>query len=202
VAASALWLTDAWHHWHPALPALLAWICLLAPGIGVLTWGQFEREIGWSNFFVLASSLSLAHALISNDAGAWLAARLMEQVPALQQHPLLVVLGLLLGSTPIRLLIPNITGFLAITIPIAMAIGAASGLNPVVCGLLVMLAGDAVLYYPAQSASSLVVYERGYLGIGEIFGFGVVMTVVAYIIVFGIALPYWTLVGEPLLLQP
>jgi di/tricarboxylate transporter len=202
VAASALWLTDAWHHWHPALPALLAWICLLAPGIGVLTWGQFEREIGWSNFFVLASSLSLAHALISSGAGAWLATRLMQQVPALQQHPLLVVLGLLLGSTPVRLLIPNITGFLAITIPIAMAIGTASGLNPVVCGLLVMLAGDAVLYYPAQSASSLVVYVRGYLGVGEIFGFGVIMTVVAYIIVFGIALPYWALAGEPLSLQP
>jgi len=202
VAASALWLTDAWHHWHPALPALLAWICLLAPGIGVLTWSQFEREIGWSNFFVLASSLSLAHALISSNAGAWLATRLMQQIPALQQHPLLVVLGLLLGSTPVRLLIPNITGFLAIAIPIAMAIGDASGLNPVVCGLLVMLAGDAVLYYPAQSASSLVVYERGYLGVGEIFGFGVIMTVVAYIIVFGIALPYWTLAGEPLSLQP
>jgi di/tricarboxylate transporter len=202
VAASALWLTDAWHHWHPALPALLAWICLLAPGIGVLTWGQFEREIGWSNFFVLASSLSLAHALISSGAGAWLATRLMQQVPALQQHPLLVVLGLLLGSTPVRLLIPNITGFLAITIPIAMAIGTASGLNPVVCGLLVMLAGDAVLYYPAQSASSLVVYVRGYLGVGEIFAFGVIMTVVAYIIVFGIALPYWALAGEPLSLQP
>jgi hypothetical protein len=48
----------------------------------------------------------------------------------------------------------------------------------------------------------LVVYERGYLGVGEIFGFGVVMTVVAYIIVFGIALPYWTFAGEPLSLQP
>jgi di/tricarboxylate transporter len=140
--------------------------------------------------------------LISSGAGAWLATRLMQQVPALQQHPLLVVLGLLLGSTPVRLLIPNITGFLAITIPIAMAIGTASGLNPVVCGLLVMLAGDAVLYYPAQSASSLVVYVRGYLGVGEIFAFGVIMTVVAYIIVFGIALPYWALAGEPLSLQP
>jgi hypothetical protein len=47
VGASALWLTDSIHHWHPVVPALL-------------TWSEFERDIGWTNFFVLASSLSLA----------------------------------------------------------------------------------------------------------------------------------------------
>jgi anion transporter len=198
VGASFLWLTDAWHHWHPVLPALLAWICLLAPGIGVMTWREFEREIGWSNFFVLASSLSLANALVDSGAVGWLATHLIQQVPALQQYPLLVVFGLLVASTPIRLLIPNITGFLAITIPLAMSIGTASGLNPLVCGLLVMIAGDAVLYYPAQSASSLVVYERGFLSTEEILRFGIVMTIVAYLIVFCIALPYWTAIGEPL----
>lgn len=202
VGASLLWLTDAWHHWHPALPALLAWICLLTPKIGVLTWRQFEQDIGWSNFFVLASSLSLANALIESGGVAWMATRLIDQIPALQQHPLWVVVGLLVVATPVRLLIPNITGFLAITIPLAMWIGAASGLNPMVCGLLVMIAGDAVLYYPAQSASSLVVYERGFLGVEEIFRFGIVMTIAAYLIVFGVALPYWGMIGEPLRTLP
>ncbi len=198
LGASLLWLTDAWHQWHPALPALLAWICLLTPKIGVMSWREFEHEIGWSNYFVLATSLSLAHALIASGAGAWLAERLIQLVPALQQHPLLVVLGLLVAATPIRLLIPNITGFLAISIPLAMSIGAASGLNPIVCGLLAMIVGDAVLYYPAQSASSLVVYEQGFLSAAEIFRFGMVMTLVAYLIAVGIALPYWAVVGEPL----
>ena len=46
-------------------------------------------------------------------------------------------------------------------------------LSPVICGLAVMIAGDAVLYYPAQSASSLVVYERGFLTAAEIFLFGI-----------------------------
>ena len=58
--ASLLWITDAVHGWHPVIPALLAWIFLLMPRIGVLTWSEFERDIGWTNFFVLASSLSLA----------------------------------------------------------------------------------------------------------------------------------------------
>jgi sodium-dependent dicarboxylate transporter 2/3/5 len=201
LGASLLWLTDALHHWHPALPALLAWICLLAPGIGVLSWSEFERQLGWANLFVLASSLSLAQALVSSGAASWLADLLVRTTPAAAASPLLVVITLLLAAAPVRLLVPNITGFLAITIPIAMSVGTATGLNPVVCGLLMMIAGDAVLYYPAQSASSLVVYERGHLSGPEIFRFGLWMTLVAYLVVLTVALPYWSAVGEPLVLS-
>ncbi|HET7160547.1 MAG TPA: SLC13 family permease, partial [Burkholderiales bacterium] len=169
VCAAALWLTDGVHHWHPVVPALLAWIALLTPRIGALTWSEFERDIGWTNFFVLASSLSLARALTESGASAWIAQLIVESVPQFRDQPVLVIAILLTASVPVRLLIPNITGFLATTIPIAMSIGVATGVNPMICGLAVMIGGDAVLYYPAQSASSLVVYERGYLSAPEIF---------------------------------
>jgi di/tricarboxylate transporter len=198
LGASALWLTDAWHHWHPAIAAILAWICLLAPGIGVLRWADFERELGWANLFVLAASLSLAQAMMRSGAGAWLAAAVLRAVPGLAADPLLLVVALLVSAAVMRLVIPNITGFLALTIPVAMSLGAGAGLNPVLCGLIVMIAGDAVLYYPAQSASSLVVYERGHLSAPEIFAFGLWMTLIAFAVVLGVALPYWSLVGEPL----
>ncbi len=198
VGASVLWLTDSIHHLHPVAPALLAWIFLLMPGIGVLTWSEFERHIGWTSFFVLASSLSLARALIDSGASAWIAQCIVQNMPQAHDQPVMVIAILLVASIPVRLLIPNITGFLAITIPIAMAIGTAAKVNPVVCGLAVMIAGDAVLYYPAQSASSLVVHERGYLTAPEIFRFGVWMTLVAFAVVLLIALPYWAAVGEVL----
>ena len=202
VCASALWLTDSIHHWHPVVPALLAWILLLMPRIGVLTWSEFERDIGWTNFFVLASSLSLARALIASGASGWIAQLIVEAMPQFQGRPYLVVSVLLVSAVPVRLLIPNITGFLATTIPIAMSIGAAAGVNPMICGLAVMIAGDAVLYYPAQSASSLAVYERGYLSAPEIFRFGVWMTLIAFVVVLTIALPYWSFVGERLTTGP
>ena len=201
VSASALWLTDSLHHFHPVMPALLAWIFLLFPRVGVLTWSEFERNIGWTSFFVLASSLSLARALIDSGASAWIAQILVQGMPQAHDHPAVVIAILLAASVPVRLLIPNITGYLAITIPIAMAIGTAAGVNPVICGLAVMIAGDAVLYYPAQSVSSLVVHERGYLTAPEIFRFGVWMTLVAFAVVLLIALPYWAAVGESLRIQ-
>ena len=196
--ASLLWLTDAFHHLHPTLPALLAFVFFLMPGLGVLTWRQFEQEVGWTNFFVIAASLSLAHALSGSGASDWLAAGVVGAAHVVAESPWMVVGVLLVASSVVRLVIPNITGFLATTIPVAMAAGTASGLNPVICGLIVTVAGDAVLYYPAQSASSLVVYERGHLTAGEIFRFGLLMTALAVLVVLAVALPYWALVGEPL----
>lgn len=197
-AAGLLWLTDSVHHWHPALPALLAWVCFLMPGLGVLTWRQFEHEVGWTNFFVIAASLSLAQALARSGASDWLAGGVVGAARAVAESPWMVVGVLLAASSVVRLLIPNITGFLATTIPVAMSVGTAAGLNPIVCGLIVTIAGDAVLYYPAQSASSLVVYERGHLTAGEIFRFGLLMTAIAAAVVLAVAVPYWALVGEPL----
>jgi solute carrier family 13 (sodium-dependent dicarboxylate transporter), member 2/3/5 len=196
--AGLLWLTDAFHHLHPTLPALLAFVFFLMPGLGVLTWRQFEQEVGWTNFFVIAASLSLAQALSRSGASDWLAAGVVGAAHAVAESPGMVVGVLLVASSVVRLVIPNITGFLATTIPVAMAAGTASGLNPVICGLIVTVAGDAVLYYPAQSASSLVVYERGHLTAGEIFRFGLLMTALAVLVVLAVALPYWALVGEPL----
>ena len=196
--AATLWLTDALHHWHPVIPALIAWVCLLAPGIGVITWNDFEQGFGWANLFVIASSLSLARALIASEASAWVAAHLARDVPALAGSPMLVVVALLVIAALLRALIPNITGFLATTIPLAMSVGTATGVNPLVCGLAVTIAGDAVLYYPAQSASSLVVYQRGHLTAPEIFRFGVWMTLLAALVVVAVALPYWIAIGVPL----
>jgi anion transporter len=198
VGASLIWLTDTIHHWNPALPALLALVCLLCPGIGVLAWSDFERNFGWSNFFVVASSLSLARALSQSGASAWVADLVVRKALSFTDHPVFVIAVLLVVSAPVRLLIPNISGFLATTIPIAMSIGTAVGINPVICGLAAMIAGDAVLYYPAQSASSLVVYERGHLTAAEILRFGLWMTLVAFVVVLAVALPYWGLVGMPL----
>jgi anion transporter len=196
--AGLLWLTDFLHHWHPTLPALLAWVCYLMPRWGVLTWREFEQEVGWTNFFVIAASLSLAQALSRSGASDWLAGGVVGAARAVAESPLMVVVVLLAASAVVRLMIPNITGFLATTIPVAMSVGTASGLNPVLCGLIVTIAGDAVLYYPAQSGSSLVVYERGHLTAGEIFRFGLLMTALASLVVLAVALPYWALLGEPL----
>jgi len=198
LGASALWLTDGVHHLDPALPALLAFVALLTPRVGPLVWADLERGVGWANFFVIAASISLAQALGASGAAAWLGRLLVGGLPALGGSPLGTILLLMLGATALRAIVPNISGFLALALPIAMSVGREAGLNPLVCALVVMMTGDAVIYYPAQSASALVIYERGHVSAGDILRFGLWMTLVGWVAIVGVALPWWTRVGQPL----
>jgi solute carrier family 13 (sodium-dependent dicarboxylate transporter), member 2/3/5 len=201
LAASALWLTDVVHHLDPALPALLALTALLVPGFGPLVWADLERGVGWANFFVIAASISLAQALGASGAAAWLGHVLVGGLPALGGSALGTVALLMLGATALRAIVPNISGFLALALPIAMSVGREAGLNPLVCALVVMMTGDAVIYYPAQSASALVIYERGHVSAGEILRFGLWMTLLAWVAILAVALPWWAAVGQPLRLH-
>ncbi|HXJ82350.1 MAG TPA: SLC13 family permease [Candidatus Methylomirabilis sp.] len=214
LGASALWLTDALHHLDPALPALLAMVALLTPGLGPLVWSDLDRGVGWANFFVIGASISLALALADSGAAGWLAHGLVGGLPGLdwapgppgsswpRVHGLASVTLLMLGATVLRAVVPNISGFLALAIPIAMSVAREVGLNPIVAALVVMMTGDAVLYYPAQSASALVIHERGHVSAGEILRFGLWMTALAYVVILVVALPYWGLVGQPLAQRP
>jgi anion transporter len=198
LGASALWLTDALHHLDPALPAILALVALLTPGWGTLAWNDLDRGVGWGNFFVIGASISLAQALGESGAAGWLARGLVGGLPGLGGHAVGSIVLLMVGATLLRAVIPNITGFLSLALPIAMSVGREVGVNPLVCALVVMMTGDAVLYYPVQSASALVIYERGHVTGGEILRFGLWMTAVAYVAILLVALPYWALLGEPL----
>src|SRR6058998_641386 len=198
LSASALWLTDGVHHLDPALPALLGFAALLTPGLGPLVWGDLERGVGWANFFVIAASISLAHALGTSGAAPWLGRLLVGGLPAFGDSALAVVVLLMLGATLLRVVVPNISGFLALALPIAMSVGREAGVSPVACALVVMMTGDAVVYYPAQSSSALVIYERGHVSAAEMLRFGLWMTLVGWLAILVVALPWWSLVGQPL----
>lgn len=64
LGTALLWFTDFAHGLPPVVPALIAMTVVLLPGVGLLSWREFEQNIGWTSIFVVASSLSLANALI------------------------------------------------------------------------------------------------------------------------------------------
>lgn len=194
----ALWLTEDLHHLHAAVPALVGLIIACAPRIGVLHWSTVERGLGWSNVLVLGAALSLANALTTSGAAAWLAGPAKGFLGSVAASAPTAALGLLTVSFALRIVLPNIASYLTLMIPLTMALAAELGLNPLVAALLVTLAGDAVLYYPAQSPSSLIVAERGHIAAGEVLRLGVLMTALASLVLLLVAVPYWAWLGEPL----
>lgn len=198
LVTAALWFTDFAHGLHPAAPALIAWSLILMPRIGILSWREFEQGLGWANFFVIATSLSLSHALVTTGAAGWFSETLVGGAARFQEQPLLVLLAFSGCFAAVRMLMPNIAGYLALVIPVAMASAAPLGLNPLVCGLAAVVVGDSAVYYGAGGTSAVFVYQRANIRNSEILRFGLIMTGVAIAVLFALALPYWNLVGQPL----
>ena len=101
----------------------------------------------------------------------------------------------------VRLGIPEISAVYSIMIPLSVVFARQVGLNPLLCGLVVTIAPDTAIFYAAQSASSVIVYERGWFSTTDLLKVALGMTAIAFITVFFIALPYWNLIGEPLVMR-
>lgn len=195
---SVLWMLDWLHHWDPAIPALLGVALLVAPGPGATAWRELERGLGWANLLVVGASLSLADAMVRGGAADWLADGLRLGAGPLTARPALLPVGLVLGCLLIRAALPNISAYLTLLIPIAMALAPDLGLNPLVAALLVTVAGDSVLFYTAQSSSSLLVSERGHLTQRAVFRLALVMSALVVVVLLLLAVPYWSALGQPL----
>lgn len=198
LGASLLWLTDSWHHLHPALPALMAAVIILSPGIGVLKWSSFERGFPWANIFVIGASLSLANALNNSGAAAWFADILVSAFSSTFANPYIQLALLMLMASLVRVAITSIAAFLVLVLPVVVSFSQQIGINPLVCGLAVTIVADSVVYYSFAGPSTIMAYERGHFSAWELLRLGLVMTVLSYAVVLLVAVPYWSMLGERL----
>jgi sodium-dependent dicarboxylate transporter 2/3/5 len=191
-----LWATESLHHQNSALVALIGAIALLLPGFGVLNWREMESNISWSSLYLMATSLCLGQAFTTTGAAAWFAEQMVNATGILQQGPHLQLLLLMAVSSVVRLGVPEISAVYSIIIPFSVVFARQVGLNPLLCGLVVTIIPDAAIFFAAQSASSVVVYEKGWFTAYDLVKVALGMTAISYLMVFFFALPYWNLLGE------
>ena len=194
---ACLWLTDRLHHLSPAVPALLGATLLMLPRVGVISWKGFESRLSWGLILTVGTSLSLAALMTTTGAAAWLGQLLVGRLSGLADGPVVLLIGLVVAVVLVHLAITNLAACVALLLPINATIAASAGLSPVVTGLATLIAIDAVILYPVQTAANLMAYETGYFERGDVMKLGLGM-LAATIMVIVLVLPYWAFVGFPL----
>jgi anion transporter len=194
---AGLWLTDWLHHLSPAIPALLGAVTLLLPGVGVISWKTFESRLSWGLILTVGTSLSLATLMTRPGAASWLGQLLLGPLSSLAGLPLVLVVALILAVVLVHLAITNLAACVALLLPINATIAASAGLNPIVTGLALTIAIDAVILYPVQTAANLMAYEAGFFDRADVLKAGLGMLVLTILVVM-LVLPYWALLGLPL----
>src|SRR2546422_267850 len=194
----------------------LASSALLTGGIASMTAASLLGGFSWLRWFVLMAVPY--YALLTLGAIAlWLTSRAagLEHRPVAERavHTPLTgperrTLVVLLLTTTLWLtdawhgLNPSIPAFLAaclaLLLPIVTTTTAAAGLNPLAIGLIVTVVVDAVILYPVQTATNLIAYQTGYFTTADVRRFGFVMLGLTLVVILGVAIPYWKLIGLPL----
>jgi len=196
---SALWLTDFLHGLSPAIPALFGALLLCCPKFGVLRWKDFEGRLSWGLVLTVGASLSLSQAMIHAGTVDWMGRQfILVFSGATTSRPVLLI-GIIVAAAVIHLAITNLAACVALLVPITMTIAHDAGLNPVVCALIVTIVTDSVILYPVQTASNLIAYETGYFRGADVRRLGLAMLGLTIVVGLGIAVPYWTALGLPLL---
>ena len=89
----------------------------------------------------------------------------------------------------------NMTGAVAILLPLLVSIATRIGINPVWLGMVCVISSTASFIYPAQSVNSLFAYKFGYFETRHFMKFGIVVSIMLIVVILGIATIYWPLVG-------
>jgi di/tricarboxylate transporter len=197
-AMTVLWLGDFLTGWDPVIPALLGAIVLFTPGFGVLSWREFENSSPWRLFFVTGSALSIAHAMESSGAAAWMANGLLGHIPVAGLPVMLLLALLLVVVVVVSVMLPNRAGALGILIPLLTSISVKVGINPIPIGLMATLTVQTTTFYPVQNAATLLVYQTRHFAPFDLLRAGLIVFAVSLVVIFAIAIPWWTLVGLPL----
>ena len=155
---------------------------------GVLTPRSAVRALNWNLLAIIAGSVGLGTIVVESGLGAHISDAILHLSGG---STALVVLVIAVVTTLLTNVITNAAAA-AILTPVALAIAASTGLNPV---LLLTLLGTCISFTflnPFSHQTNLMVMKPGGYSSGTFLRFGVPLTLVSLVAVFGVA---WALLS-------
>lgn len=163
---------------------------------GIITWDDMvQTKAVWNTFIWFGAILGLSTALTKAKFFAWLAT-FMQTNLALDFSPLVVVLILSAISVVIRYLFASSTAYIASMLPVFLTVGMASGVDPVMFGLVLLATnafGGLVTHYGASPGP--IIYSAGYNNLKDWWTAGAILAVLSWILLFVVGIPWWTFIG-------
>jgi len=201
--AVALALLAAWasegklHHFDTTSTTCAGLVVLLLPGIGVMSWKEIQKRLPWGTLIVFGVGISLGTALLTTQAGQWLAQEVIRNT-GLEQLGTLGVLAVLCAF------------LIVIHLGFASATALTSALLPILISVLAVLPGDfnrlgmtMVLGYavsfgfllPINAPQNMVCLGTDTFTTRQFAKTGIVLTLAGYALLLVFAMTYWRWLG-------
>ncbi|MDR7480963.1 MAG: DASS family sodium-coupled anion symporter [Armatimonadota bacterium] len=188
-----LWIVGPRWQITTAQAGLLGALTLVLPGMRVLSWERALGAVKWNVVILFAVSLTLARALESSGAGAWLAASALGLLARPSPAAVLAVLAPLIVL--LRVGFVNNLGMIALGLPLAFALARGWGLDPVWVGLIVVMTAGPGFLLPTQTPTGMITIGYEYYTTRDYLRSGLPASLALLVLVAVCALAYWPLLG-------
>lgn len=195
VAAVLLWATDSLHHISAGWIALLVPVGLALPRVGDVLEPADWSKVSVPTLFFLTAGLGIGTVGKATGMNQWLATVIL---PSHVPHNLFLFAILVTALTiAVHMCVGSVMAVMGIVTPTIIAFTSSVGMNPAVPALLVYLAVSMHFMLPFHHMNVLVGEGDlgGRYGKVEVFRIGLPLTLVVFVTVLGVAIPWWKLIG-------
>ncbi|MFD1599743.1 SLC13 family permease [Halobellus rarus] len=153
-AGVAVWVTDAFHGFHPVYGALLVVVLVFLPRVGIADFEETVGEVDFSILFFVAAVLAIGEGLTRTNVAGALAERMLTVVPT--DASLFAVLAIVFLATIGLMVVMGGLAAVSVATPIVIALASDAGV-PLVPVILASTAALGVPFVPYQSAVLVVI---------------------------------------------
>jgi anion transporter len=194
-SAIIIWMLDSITGIDPAWIAVAAAVGLSLPLVGdVLNAEDITQGISWPVLLFFTGAFAIGTVSSESGLSSWLAQTLLPTEPP--QNPFLFAALIVGGTMGVHMLIGSALATLSVTAPSVVSYAVSAGWDPLFPALLVYTGVSIHYLLPFHNVVILIGEgETGGYSAAETLRFGLPMTVLTWVVVLAVEVPWWKLVG-------
>ena len=193
LGAVVAWIAGSFVGLPTIVPAAAAVAVLSVPGVGIVD-RDLIADVSWGILFLIGAMFSILDAMEATGTLDYVVETLIEVVPFAAMAPWLVIATLLALAVLIRSWFSTASAAIVVALPIIMEFASVLGLNRLYLALSVLIAVGSTTFFPFNTTSVLLSYNKGPLGLQEVLVFGLVTMVHGVVVIALSWLFYWPVV--------
>ncbi|WP_128904272.1 SLC13 family permease [Halorubrum amylolyticum] len=193
LGAVVAWIAGSFVGVPTIVPAAAAVAVLSVPGVGIVD-RDLIADVSWGILFLIGAMFSILDAMETTGTLDYVVETLIEVVPFAAMAPWLVIGTLLALAVVIRSWFSTASAAIVVALPIIMEFANVLELNRLYLALSVLIAVGSTTFFPFNTTSVLLSYDKGPLGLREVLVFGLVTMVHGVVVIALSWLVYWPLV--------
>ncbi len=186
-AMFVMWVLTSYISWlDSTMVALIGMIVMLIPGMDLLTWDQYSKEVPWDLVIMLGCLMALAASLLSTGAIDWVANSLLGSTSNWPSFGILFMMGAVIAL--LRAFVPSGPPIVVMLTPAMVSLAVNADIDPLCVIMTMSIWAQITFLIPAIDALYLITYQRKHYSIWDVFKFGLPLTIVL-LVVFTAILP-------------